>query len=215
MSMYGPEMIQPDQIAILVYHRCTTLDVMGPQQMLASLLGATVRLVAKTREPIITDTGVRLLPDCTSDECPRDLTVLCVPGGSAGTLAAMQDTDTLAFLSDRGSRARLATSHWSVRPVLARFGATPTDERVVRDRNRITGAGVTAGLDLGLTLVGELRNPWYAETVQLVTEYDPQPPFHAGTPAKAPAAVREEMTRMFAGLTAKADEIARAASHQP
>ena len=236
MSMYPPESSRPDQIAILVYHRCTAQDVIGPQHMFASLLGATVRLVAKTREPILTDTGVRFLPDCTLDECPRDLTVICAPGGTGGTLAAMRDADTLAFLADRGGQARFvtsvctgslllgaagllkgyrATSHWSTRPLLTRFGAIPTDERVVRDRNRVTGAGVTAGLDFGLTLVSELRDRRYAETVQLIAEYDPQPPFQAGSPAKAPAPVREMMTRMSAGFVAKADEFARAASIQP
>ena len=103
-----------------------------------------------------------------------------------------------------------ATSHWSVRDALAGFGAIPTEARVVRDRNRITGAGVTAGLDFGLTMVAELRDRTYAECVQLVDEYDPNPPFNAGSMKTAPAEVKAPMVEMLAGFTKKAEELARA-----
>ena len=101
-----------------------------------------------------------------------------------------------------------ATSHWSVRHVLAAYGATPTDARVVRDRNRITGAGVTAGLDMGLTMVAILRDRLYAECTQLVSEYDPDPPFHAGSMKTAPAEVKTAMVELLSGFTKKAEALA-------
>jgi cyclohexyl-isocyanide hydratase len=102
-----------------------------------------------------------------------------------------------------------ATGHWVAREVLADFGAIPDDARVVRDRNRVTGAGVSAGLDLGLTMVAALRDRSYAESVQLLAEYAPQPPFDAGTPATAPKAAVEMIGGMFPGFVARAKRIAR------
>jgi hypothetical protein len=101
-----------------------------------------------------------------------------------------------------------ATSHWSVRQVLARYGAIPTDARVVHDRNRVTGAGVTAGLDFGLTMVAELRDRTYAECCQLRREYDPHPPFDAGSLKTAPAAARAPMVKMLVDFTKKAEALA-------
>jgi len=102
-----------------------------------------------------------------------------------------------------------ATSHWSTRDVLAEFGAIPTDARVVRDRNRITGAGVTAGLDFGLQMVAELRDASYAENVELLCEYDPQPPFHSGSIPTASPEVQSMMRGMLAGFVARAHDLAR------
>jgi cyclohexyl-isocyanide hydratase len=209
---------RPDSIAMLCYPRMTILDLIGPQYMFASLMGASVHLVAKTRDPITSDTGVTIVPSATFDECPRDLTVLFVPGGTDGTLAAMRDDATRDFVADRGSRARYvtsvctgalvlgaagllegyrATTHWAALETLPDFGATPIAERVVRDRNRITGAGVTAGLDFGLTMVAELRDEAYAQGVQLICEYDPAPPFNAGSTRTAPPEVKAMMEQMF------------------
>jgi putative intracellular protease/amidase len=132
--------------------------------MFASLLGAKVHLVGKSMAPVTSDTGVTITPTTSFADCPRDLTVLFAPGGTEGTLAAMQDEEIRLFMADRGSRANYvtsvctgslilgaagllkgyrATSHWAAREALAELGAIPADERVVRDRNRITGAGVT------------------------------------------------------------------------
>ena len=220
-----------EQIAMLIYPGMTALDLIGPHFMFGSLMGAKVLLVAKSLHPVTSDTGVTITPTATFDTCPRDLTVLFTPGGTDGTLAAAADRQTLAFMSDRGARAKYvtsvcsgslilgaagllkgykATSHWSVRKVLAGFGAIPTDARVVRDRNRITGAGVTAGLDLGLTMVAELRDRTYAECVQLMGEYDPDPPFNAGSMKTAPADVKASMVELLAGFTKKAEELAAA-----
>lgn len=208
-----------DQIAMLVYPRMTALDLIGPQYMFASLMGAKVHLVGKTLAPVTSDTGVTITPTTTFGDCPRDLTVLFAPGGTDGTLNAMRDAETRAFMADRGSRATYvtsvctgslvlgaagllkgyrATSHWAARESLAEFGATPTDERVVKDRNRITGAGVTAGLDFGLAMLAELRDQTYAQGVQLICEYDPHPPFNAGSIHTAPPQVRAMAEQMFA-----------------
>lgn len=231
MSAFPANWMGSEQIAMLLYPQFTALDLVGPQYMLANLMGAKVHLVAKSREPVTSDTGISIVPSATFAECPADLSILFVPGGTQGTLDAMQDEETQAFLADRGSRAKYvtsvctgslvlgaaglltgyrATSHWVTRPLLARFGATPVNARVVRDRNRITGAGVTAGLDFGLSLVHDLRDRDYAESVQLLAEYDPQPPFNAGSPAKSKRLNRERMEAMFTEFVAKADAAARA-----
>jgi putative intracellular protease/amidase len=208
-----------EQVAMLVYPRMTALDLIGPQYMFASLMGATVHLVAKTRAPVTSDTGVTITPTATFDETPQDLTVLFAPGGTQGTLDALLDAETRAFIADRGARAKYvtsvctgslilgaagllngfkATSHWAARDALADFGAIPTEQRVVIDRNRITGAGVTAGLDFGLTLLAILRDQTYAEGVQLLCEYDPHPPFISGSTHTAPPQVRAMMEAMLA-----------------
>ena len=220
-----------EQIAMLIYPGMTALDLIGPHFMFGSLMGAKVHLVARSADPVTSDTGVVITPTATFDTCPRDLTVLFTPGGTDGTLAAAVDPKTRAFMADRGARAKYvtsvcsgslilgmagllkgykATSHWSVRDALAGFGAIPTDARVVRDRNRITGAGVTAGLDFGLTMIAELRDRTYAECVQLMGEYDPDPPFNAGSMKTAPAEVKASMVKLLAGFTKKAKDLATA-----
>ena len=177
------------------------------------------------------DAGMTIVPDATFDTCPRELTVLFTPGGTDGTLAAASDSATIAFMADRGARAKYvtsvcsgslilgaagllkgykATSHWACLDALAGFGAIPTDARVVRDRNRITGAGVTAGLDFGLAMVAQLRDRTYAECTQLVDQYDPEPPFNAGSMKTAPAEVKAAMIQFLSGFTKKAEALAAA-----
>jgi putative intracellular protease/amidase len=220
---------EDEAIALLIYPGMTLMDLIGPQTMFATLMGAKVLLVAKTMEPVTGDSDVTVMPHATFETCPRDLTVLFVPGGTTGTIAAARDPATLAFLANRAARAKYvtsvcsgslilgkagllkgykATSHWACRDALAGFGAIPTDARVVRDRNRITGAGVTSGLDFGLTMVAELRDRNYAECSQLVTEYDPHPPFDAGSMHTASAPVREQMRQLLAEFTADAERLA-------
>ncbi|WP_406276497.1 DJ-1/PfpI family protein [Nocardia sp. NBC_00881] len=207
-----------EQIAMLLYPQCTALDFIGPQYAFACLSGATLHQVAVTMDPIVTDTGVTLTPTATLDQCPRDVDVLFVPGGTNGTLAAMRDDSVVQFVADRGGTARWvtsvctgslllsaagllhgyrATSHWAARDLLAEAGAIPTDSRVVVDRNRVTGAGVSAGLDLGYVILSLLRNQRYAETVQLMAEYAPQPPFDAGSPNTARQATKTMVEEMF------------------
>lgn len=231
MSMFPASWTGKEQIAFLAYPDFTALDLVGPHYMLGNLMGATVHIVANSREPVTSDMKLAIMPNSTLDECPRDLDVLCVPGGSNGTLAAMRDPQLIAFIKDRGSRARYvtsvctgslllgaagllrgykATSHWVTRDILRELGAEPVDERVVIDRNRITGAGVTAGLDMGLTMLAGMRDPLYAQSVQLLAEYDPAPPFQAGTPGKAPREAVGMMSAMFEGFTETARETAQA-----
>ena len=232
MTGYDPKVhwMGDEEIAMLVYPGMTIMDLVGPHCMFGSMMGAKIHLVAKTLDPVTSDTGLTILPTATFETCPRDLTVLFTPGGTNGTLAAASDPATLAFVKDRGSRAKYvtsvcsgslilgaagllkgykATSHWSVRDVLAEYGAIPTEARVVRDRNRVTGAGVTAGLDFGLAMVAELRDPTYAQCCQLMSEYDPSPPFHAGSLRTAPPEVREPMEKMLGSFRQQALSLAR------
>jgi len=202
-AMRGPRL----QMAMLVYPQFTALDLIGPHTMLASLMNVDVHLVWKDKQPVPIDRGgLAIVPTTTLRDCPKDLDLLFVPGGAEGTSAVMNDDAVLDFLADRGSRAKYvtsvctgslllgcagllkgyrATSHWVALELLPLVGATPVQERVVEDRNRITGAGVSAGIDFGLVVAARLRGRVYAEMLQLVNEYNPQPPFDAGTPAKA------------------------------
>lgn len=230
MSNMPPTSAGKEQIAMLLYPGFTALDLIGPQYMFASLMGATVHLVAKTREPVVSDTRITIIPSATFEECPKDLDILFAPGGSTGTLAAMQDDATLRFLADRGARAKLvtsvctgslllgaarllrgyrATSHWVARDLLKYVGAIPVNQRVVEDRNRITGAGVTAGLDFGLAILAKLRDQPYAEAVQLLAEYAPAPPFSAGSVETAPKAAKRVVDGMFVGFIKELTAVAK------
>jgi cyclohexyl-isocyanide hydratase len=213
-----------EQIAMLIYPQFTALDMVGPQHMLASLMGAKLHIVAKTLEPIKSDTGLVFVPSATFESCPKDIDIMFVPGGTNGTLDVINDEQSLAFVADRSERAKLitsvctgslilgaagllkgyrATSHWATRDLLKLVGAEPVDQRVVRDRNRITGAGVTAGLDFGLSIVQDLRDTTYAQGVQLLAEYAPLPPLNAGSTHTAPVAVRQLLDKMYAGFVGK------------
>ena len=234
MTGYDPKVhwMGDEQIAMLMYPGMTVLDLIGPQSWFGAMMGAKIHLVAKTMEPVTSDAGVTIVPNATFETCPRDLTVLFTGGGTDGTIAAASDPATIAFMADRGARAKYvtsvcsgslilgkagllkgykATSHWSCRDALAGFGAIPTDARVVRDRNRITGAGVTAGLDFGLIMVAELRDRTYAECCQLMSEYDPQPPFNAGSIKTAPPEVKAPMLKLIAGFRERAEALAKTA----
>jgi cyclohexyl-isocyanide hydratase len=211
----------PQQVAMLVYPEMQALDLVGPQVFLAGLGNVEVHLVWKDRQPITSDSGIQLIPTRPFSECPANLDILFVPGGSTTTLALMSDKVVLDFLADRGARARFvtsvctgsivlgaagllrgykATTHWAFRDVLPSLGATPAPGRVVEDRNRITAGGVTAGIDFGLLLAAKLRSQAYAEMLQLALEYDPQPPFHAGEPQTAPKPITARLKCVFAPL---------------
>lgn len=190
----------------MLYPGFDTLDVMGPHYFLASMLGATVHLATTGRagEPVVSAGGIPLIPTTTLNDAPSSATVLLVPGGDTAVLladeAAMAAIRHLAATANTvasvctGAIAlgaagllvgRRATSHWSVRHLLAGYGATAVDERVVTDGNVMTAAGVTAGMDLALRLVAELRGDDYARFLELGAEYSPQPPFGTGTPEGA------------------------------
>jgi cyclohexyl-isocyanide hydratase len=215
---------QPERIAMLAYPGMTALDLVGPQQVFG-MMGAQAVLTWKTREPIVTDSGLTLVPGWTFADCPEPLDMLFVPGGGGPTVRLMSDPAVLSFLAKQGRSARWvasvcsgslilgaagllkgyrATSHWSVREVLADLGATPVAERVVEDRNRITAGGVTSGIDFGLRIAAKLRGEDFARALELNLEYDPQPPFASGTPAKAGERIAGPVRKMYAPLVAAA-----------
>jgi len=191
-------------IGFLIYPRVTQLDFTGPAQVLSRVPGASTAFAWKTAEPVPTDAGFSIVPTTTFEDAPA-FDVLCVPGG-AGQRDLMTDDAVLSFLRRQGERARYVTSvctgslllgaagllrgyragcHWAWRDLLTTFGAEPVPERVVHDRNRLTGGGVTAGIDFGLTLAAELAGEEVAKAIQLALEYDPAPPFDCGTPDRA------------------------------
>jgi cyclohexyl-isocyanide hydratase len=200
----GADMSQEFPIVFALYPRVTQLDFTGPYEVFARLPGARVILASATGEPIEADGGmtfsqVRRLADV--DRCA----LLCVPGGF-GTVEAMEDAQYLEQLRRLAAQARYVTSvctgslllgaagllqgkraacHWAWRELLPVFGALPDSARVVRDGNVITGGGVTAGIDMALTVVGEIAGVDFAEVVQLAIEYAPAPPFDAGRPERA------------------------------
>ena len=219
-------------IGFLLFPMVTQLDLTGPAQVLSRVPNAKVHLVWKTKEPVVTDVGFFIHPTTTFEECPQ-LDVLCVPGGF-GVGDQLTDLETLAFLRRQGESARYVTSvcngalvlgaagllkgyksacHWMWRKYLPRFGAEPVAQRIVRDRNRISGAGVTAGIDFGLALAAELAGEDVAKALQLAFEYDPQPPFDCGSPEKAgPELVQRLSSQHEARIRALEERISRAAA---
>jgi putative intracellular protease/amidase len=214
------------EVGMLLYPGLTLLDLIGPQTVLS--WHANIHLIWKTRDLIYSDTGIGIQPNCTFSECPADLDVLFVPGGE-GMVPVMKDPEVLAFLADRGARAKYvtsvctgsiilgaagllrgyrATSHWGASNMLALFGAERVEGRVVLDRNRMSGGGVTAGIDFGLTLLTQLRGADAAKLTQLAMEYDPQPPFDAGSPKGAGPELTEQLLNMFEPLNRQTREIA-------
>jgi cyclohexyl-isocyanide hydratase len=225
--------VPPLQIAMLIYPGVTLLDYVGPLTALGP--HGQIHLVWKTLAPVTSDSNVAVVPTATLDDCPLDLDVLFVPGG-LGTAAVMGDQQVLGFLADRGRRARYvtavcsgslilagagllqgyrATTHWSAYEVLAALGVTVGEERVVVDRNRITGGGVTAGIDFGLVLLARLRGEAVARTTQLLMEYDPAPPFDAGSPRKAGPEITAMARTFIAPVNAQALAVARAKGTGP
>jgi cyclohexyl-isocyanide hydratase len=190
-------------VSMLMYPGMTLLDLIGPQEALSHL--TEVYLVATNFDMMASDSGVPFRATTTIASAPADVDVLFVPGGD-GSVDAMRNPEILDYLADLGTRARFvtsvctgslvlgaagllqgykATSHWACRHLLQLFGAEPTDGRVVVDRNRITGAGITAGIDFGLTLLAEMLGEDAARATQLRLEYDPAPPFNSGSPSTA------------------------------
>ncbi|MET9254814.1 DJ-1/PfpI family protein [Streptomyces sp. NPDC048182] len=200
------------QIAIVLYDRFTALDAVGPYDTLSRIPGAETVFVAERSGPVRNEAGnLALVADRTLAETPAP-DIVVVPGGP-GQFAQMENTALFDWLraADAASTwttsvctgslllgaaglltGRRATSHWLAIDLLREFGAEPTGERVVIDGKYVTAAGVSSGIDMGLTLVGRVAGDEHAQAVQLMTEYDPQPPYDAGSPDKAPAHLVEE-----------------------
>lgn len=205
------------QIGILAFPGVQQLDLTGPYEIFASIPGAKVHLIWKEHGPVISATGLVLTPTLSFRETPT-LDVLCIPGGG-GVNALLEDGEVLDFVREKAAGAkyvtsvctgalvlgaagllagRRATTHWHAHDFLEKFGAIPVRRRVVRDGNLITAGGVTAGIDFGLTVVAELIDQTQAEAIQLNLEYDPKPPFRAGTPEEASADVVAMVKRRLA-----------------
>ncbi|WP_394428927.1 DJ-1/PfpI family protein [Streptomyces sp. SGAir0957] len=200
------------QIAVVLYDRFTALDAVGPYETLGRLPDAELVFVAEESGPVRSDTGaLALVADRTLAQVPHP-DIVVVPGGPGQSdqmangplldwLRAADATSAWTTSVCTGSlllaaagllKGRRATSHWLALDALAEFGARPTGERVVIEGKYVTAAGVSSGIDMGLTLLGRIAGDDHAQAVQLLTEYDPQPPYDAGAPHKAPAHLVEE-----------------------
>jgi len=221
--------MEPISVAFLIYPGVTQLDFTGPAQVLSRLGKAKLDFVAKTLEPVATDAGFSVVPTATfADVAGAD--ILCVPGGIA-CVDVMEDGETLAWVRQAGERATWVTSvctgslilgaaglldgyraacHWAWRDHLALFGAEPVAQRVVFDRNRVTGGGVTAGIDFAFALMAAVRGEDHARMVQLGLEYDPAPPFESGSPERAGAALVSVYAERMAALAPGREERIRA-----
>ncbi len=218
-------MTQPFHIGFLLYPNLTQLDLTGPAQFLSRAPGAKAHYVWKTVDPVPSDAGLSLMPTTTFKDCPQ-LDLICVPGG-AGQTALMSDEETLSFLRKQAEKAKYVTSvctgslilgaaglikgyksacHWMWRDMLPAFGTIPVNARVVKDRNRISGGGVTAGIDFALTVVAEIWGEEAAKSMQLFFEYNPQPPFDCGSPETAGAERVAKAKQALAGVLAEREK---------
>lgn len=208
--------LSPISVAFLVFPNVTQLDLTGPAQVLSRLGNVTLNLVWKDTDPVPTDAGFPLLPTATFEQVSQ-ANILCVPGG-LGTMDIMQDTEVLDWLRKMAARADWVTSvctgslvlgaaglvkgyrsacHWASVDQLAYFGATPVRERIVEDRNRFSGGGVTSGIDFALALAARIRGEDFAQFIQLSIEYDPHPPFDAGSPDKVSPEILERYYKLI------------------
>lgn len=221
----------PFPVVFALFPRVTQLDFTGPAEVFARLPGASVTLASVHGGELETDSGItfaRLKRLGDISKC----TLLCVPGGF-GTIAAMEDADFLDALRRLAGTAQYVTSvctgslllgaagllrgkraacHWAWRELLGTFGALPDPARVVRDGNLFSGGGVTAGIDMALTVMAEIAGADFAQTVQLGLEYAPEPPFASGRPETAPARIVAAARRRMDALGADREAAARRAA---
>ncbi|MEM7690504.1 MAG: DJ-1/PfpI family protein [Pseudomonadota bacterium] len=229
------KMMGTERVAMVMFPGFTALDLVGPHYFFACMMGARVDLLTTGGDlaPVASDLGLAIAPDTELAKASEQYDLLFVPGGTAGVIAAMKDEALLGFLRDQSANARYttsvctgsavlgqagllrlrrATSHWAILDTLGAFGAIPTQERVVRDGPIITGAGVSAGLDLALEIVADLRGKDYARALTLQAEYAPQPPFADGSLKQANPQVAHAMSGMFQGFS---DEVRALAQPAP
>jgi putative intracellular protease/amidase len=200
------------KIAILIYDGFTALDAIGPYEVLSFLPEAKVHFVSTERGPKRAHTNfLSVVADYTLDEVPNP-DIIVVAGGTKGTMAAAQDQRILSWLRNAHETSKWttsvctgslilgaagllkglqATSHWYARDMLQNFGAQYVEERVVKQGKIITAAGVSSGIDMALRLANEIAGKELAQVIQLVIEYDPQPPFDSGSISKADPAIVE------------------------
>jgi len=222
------------RIGMLIYSDMIMLDLTGPLTVF-NILQADIRLVARTKEPVSTDLGLSVMPTDSFETSPSQFDVLFVPGGLKGTVDSMKDEKTIDFVRSVGGSSRYvtsvctgslllgaagllkgydATSHWYVRDLLPLMGGFTRTDRVVEDRNRITGGGVTAGIDFGLLIAARLSGEEVAKRIQLLIEYDPKPPFAAGSPEQAGPSLADDILRRRGALIHEAEQVARAAGRK-
>lgn len=215
-------------LAMIAYPGMFPLDLVGPLSVFSLMGTHKVEIIWKTKENVRADAGLVLAPSMTFEEAPAEVDILFVPGGGLGTVEAMKDPIVLDFLTSRAEKASYitsvctgslilaaagllrgyrATSHWAVRERLSELGATPVEERVVVDRNRVSGAGVSAGIDMALTLAQTLAGETIARAIQLNIEYDPHPPFDGGTPQKTGAAITERLSNSYSPIYRALDRV--------
>jgi cyclohexyl-isocyanide hydratase len=220
------------RIGMLIFPRMTQLDMTGPYEVLARLPDTTVDLVARTLAPVATDRGMQIVPTATYADCPP-LDVVVVPGGP-GQQELMEDEAALSFLRRQAATAKYVTSvctgslvlgaagllkgkratcHWAALEHLKPLGAIPVSEKVVVDGNTVTGAGVTSGIDFALKLAAILEGEKVAREIQLQIEYDPEPPFHSGSPKSAApetlAAVKARLAKLGEERRVVAERVGR------
>jgi cyclohexyl-isocyanide hydratase len=225
-------------VVFALYPRITQLDFTGPFEVFARLPGARCRLASVEGGTICADGGLTFAGVEKLSDIPS-CALLCVPGGF-GTVAALEDLSFLQEMARLGATARYVTSvctgslllaaagllrnrraacHWAWRDLLVPFGVKPDSARVVRDGNVITGGGVTAGIDMALTVLAEIAGADYAQAVQLSLEYAPEPPFDSGRPERCRpellAAVQQRMTAMAAERVGAVDRAARRLAIRP
>ncbi len=218
-------------IGMLIFKDMTQLDFTGPYEVFSQMPGCEVKVIAATLEPVAANGGLRFLPDTTLETAPA-LDLVFVPGGP-GVGPLMEDRAVLEFLRRQSAAARYvtsvctgalvlgaagllkgyrATTHWLSLDLLREFGITAATERVVIDRNRITGGGVTSGIDFALVVAAEVCGADAAKQIQLLIEYNPAPPFACGHPSTADAAVVERVRSARAGMQAARLEKAKKAA---
>jgi cyclohexyl-isocyanide hydratase len=202
----------PFNVGMVLFEGVTQLDLTGPYEVFARMPNTRVRLIAESTTPVRTEWGMAITPDVSFDDAPP-LDLLCIPGGF-GIDACLENERMLRFVRAHGASAAYvtsvctgalmlgaagllrgyrATTHWMSLELLAQFGAEIVNERVVRDRNRITGGGVTAGIDFALVVAAELFGAEVAQGIQLAIEYRPAPPFQSGGPDTAPEGVLQKV----------------------
>ncbi|MBS9475859.1 DJ-1/PfpI family protein [Ancylobacter radicis] len=221
----------PMNVVMLMYPDMTQLDLTGPFEVFSRFPELTLHLAWKTLEPVADISGLRLLPTTTLEACPP-ADILFVPGGP-GQIALMDDAPVLEFLRAQAKGATYVTSvctgslvlaaaglltghratcHWLSLSQLRHFGVEPVNERVVVDGNRVTGGGVTSGIDFALTLAAKLFGEARAKRAQLFMEYDPAPPFIGGSPRSSEAALVTSIRQETAAFQTRREDVARRAA---